>query len=260
MGPYDSLVRHLEDLLTSVTREFGRGTQAQLLITYEYLLTLLDVAAKDHSHATELKGLVYHLAREVQRAHSAAQPPAPPAGWCFREGVEPRLRFSSALFAHHYADRAREIERELIVLDPTTAPALRELVPYIYVVDVEGRVVVWDQPLRLDQIVLARDPVLDPDRVTHPMLVPRHLTVLCAGELIIIRSEQGLLRTVLANTRSGHFRPPPCSAQHLRRALRNRLRLPASSSVLIFKAFDDSLEADPFSEEGSRCPITALPG
>lgn len=248
MAPYDSLVRQLEDMLTSVTREFGRGTQAQLFVTYEYLLTLLDLAAKDPGNATELEALIYHLAREIQRAHSSAQPAPPPAEWCFREGTEPRLRFNSALFAKHYAHRAQQIESELVVLDPATATTLAELVPYVYVVDVEGRIVVWEAPLSLDQIVLARDPVVDRERVTHPMLVPRHLTALCAGELIVIRSHRGQIRIVLANTRSGHFRPPPCSAQHLRRALFHRLQLPADS-VLIFKAFDGSLEADPFSEE-----------
>lgn len=251
MGPYDSLVYRLEDLLSSVAREFGPGTQAQLLVTYEYLLTLLDLAAKDPSHTAELEGLIYHLAREIQRAHSSAQPNPPPAEWCFHEGAEPRLRFSSTVFARHYVHRAKRIESELLVVDPTSVRTLVELTPYIYVVGLDGRVVVWDRPLSLDQIVLARDPVVDADRVTHPMLVPRHLTVLCAGELIIIRSRSGEVRTILANTRSGHFRPPPCSAQHLRAALRNSLRLPASSSVLIFKAFDDSLEADPFAEESS---------
>lgn len=246
MMVYQSLVSRLEDLLTSVTQEHGRATQAEFLVRYEYLLTLLDIAAKDPTQTAELEGLTYHFAREVQRAYGAMQPDPRHPAWCSQEGTEPVLRFDATVFAELYAERARELKCELVRLDERTALDLRELVPYVYVLDLLRSVILWPRPLDVGQVALARDPLVDADPVTHPMLVPADLAVLCAGELILIKDSNGVSRTVVANTRSGHFRPPPRSARYLRDALTTHLSLPSPESVVIFTAFDDRLQADPF--------------
>lgn len=251
---YRPLLRRLEELLTSVTQEHGRATLADFLIRYEYLLTLLDIAAKDTMNAATLEGLIYHLTHEIQRAYGAMQADTQLPPWCFHEGVEPRLRFDATIFAERYAARAARLKSELINLDDSTVSELEELAPYVYILDLKGSVIVWPHPLTADQFVLARDPLADADPVTHPMLAPDALTVLCAGELILIKDHDGAPRTVVANTRSGHFRPPPQSARSLRKALTEHLAIPSPQSVIIFIAFSGGRRVDPFMDPTDARP------
>lgn len=243
--PYEPLLRRLEEVVAVVAQEHGRATLAEFMVKYEYLLTLLDIAAKDADNALSLDGLVYHLAHEIQRAYGAMESDAQLPPWCYHEGAEPRLRFDATIFAERYAARARSLKPDPIRLDDSTASELKELTPYIYVLDLTGSIIVWPQPLTSGQFALARDQLVDPDPVTHPMLAPDGLTVLCAGELALVKDIDNVVQTVVANTKSGHFRPPPQSVRYLRKAFMKRLAL-SSQSIIIFTAFSGDRPSDPF--------------
>ncbi|MEV6957358.1 hypothetical protein [Streptomyces sp. NPDC051183] len=96
---------------------------------------------------------------------------------------------------------------------------------HIYVVDDAYRLLVWPEPFTLAEMVFGRTPDrrVDGMRVVHPMLVPERLRVRAAGELSVLGGPQDCM--VIANMKSGHFRPPPPCADVLRDVLRGVLPL-----------------------------------
>ena len=90
---------------------------------------------------------------------------------------------------------------------------------YMYVLDDEMSLRACTRPLTLGNLIWQTNPGCGNGAVVvHPMLVPQRLAAYSAGELVLAGSDP--VRAVLANTKSGHFRPPPASADLVRDAIR----------------------------------------
>jgi len=140
------------------------------------------------------------------------------------------IEYDRAVFERRYGRAAELIRHQVVPLDEWRPRVGVRPVGYMYAVDDRGVLLVWDRPFTMSQMLVGRDKVRVGEwTVGHPMLVPDRLRVRAAGEIMpILGGPSGTeLRGIVANLKSGHFRPPPQAAAEVVAACRTQAEVPA---------------------------------
>ncbi|MEV0990640.1 hypothetical protein [Streptomyces sp. NPDC049949] len=215
------LLARYAEVRSEVSAQYGPDSQAVVFILYEELLSLRTVLAQDRSNR-HIAERVRDVSVEIQRRYDI--------GGMVDKGRHHRLisdrpvliEYDRAVFDRMYGNLRRACAvRPVHVTGAAVAfEALQAGPTHIYVVDDSYRLLVWPEPFTLAEMVFGRTPDrrVDGTRVVHPMLVPERLRVRAAGELSIVGGPDDCM--VIANMKSGHFRPPPSCADVLRDVLR----------------------------------------
>ncbi len=214
------LLARYAEIRAEAAEQYGSDSQAVVFLLYEELLSLRAVLVQDRSAET-LRRRVRELVPGIQqRYETSGMVDSGRDHWMLSERPV-LIEYDRAVFERRY--RAALDTCGVSALHVVTAAGafthLRPGCTHIYVVDEEYRLLVWPEPFSLAEMVFGRAPDqrLQGTRVVHPMLVPDRLRVRAAGELVVLGGPDDCM--VVANMKSGHFRPPPACADVLREVL-----------------------------------------
>ncbi|WP_438306830.1 hypothetical protein ACSHXN_45645 (plasmid) [Streptomyces sp. HUAS TT11] len=220
----------------AVTAKYGSDSQAVTFLYYEELISLRTLLTRDRA-STVLRGRVGELVDIIQTRFHAGGAREPARTFHRTVATDPVvIEYDRAHFERQYR-RALELRARTAVRIRHRAQAMSVIEPgasYLYAVDDDGSLLLWPEACRLADLMFGWAPgrPVDPDRVVHPMLVPDRLRVRAAGEMILVGTEASL--AVVANLRSGHFRPPAPCAVELRRAAGSAFELDDPADVDVF--------------------------
>jgi hypothetical protein len=218
----------------------GTRSTAAMVARYEYLLTLTDLLVHEPDPGDVLAAERERLGAVIQD-HFDRGMTSPGGGWPPSRLVETSptlIEFDRAYYEEHYGRFTRMVASRTVSVDAATAPSIPRLETLLFVVDADYRLLVYLRPLSMEDMVLGRNPALRGGvLVRHPMLVPERLTARAAGELVLVGRDR--VRAILANNRSGNFRPPPGSAAVLRRAALQLFGLPPDAVTVFTVAARD---------------------
>ena len=215
---YDTLER-------VIALRYGADTQAMVFVLYEELLALR-TALLTHPYSVVLTARIATLREQIQHLYDESPFPELPGVAVETVRTEPLiLEYSRHVFDLKYASAARAIRSQVVVVaDPDIEP-LWSGSPYMFVIDDSRTLRVWNRPFQFSDLVFGRNrATVDGIPVAHPMLVPDRLRIMAAGEIIFVGHRKP--RSVIVNTKSGHFRPPPVTADVIREVCREVLGLP----------------------------------
>jgi hypothetical protein len=217
-------------LLDRLTARYGPRSLAALQCRFQHLLALHEDVAAGRRRAVEVRTDVDRLTAEIIERYRDLTIDGQPPPRQLRAGDPPLLVLDRCYYDRRYRAAGDSVGADVLELGPAALRHLLAGAVYLYVVDERCRVLVCNRPLTLTNLLLQQNPVCaDGTLLVHPMLVPERLTALTAGELVLFGS--GTVRGVVANTKSGHFRPPAASGDLLRSLL---LRLfPAAEMVTV---------------------------
>jgi hypothetical protein len=214
------LLARYAEIRAEAAEKYGPDSQAVVFLLYEELLSLRTVLVQDRS-AGGIGRRVRELVAGIQQRYEAGG--MADSGRDHRlVGTDPVIiEYDREVFERRYRDALATCGVRVLHVT-TAAEAFAGLRPgrtYIYALDDEYRLLVWPEPFSLAEMVFGRAPEQrrHGTRVVHPMLVPDRLRVRAAGELVILGRAADCM--VVANMKSGHFRPPPQCAEALREVL-----------------------------------------
>jgi hypothetical protein len=220
------VARSYDTVVARLVERHGPRSIAVLLALQDHLVTQLDLLRQMPARAREIRPTIDRLVRDLTERHRATSIVDIPA-LCRRDGDV--MEFDRDHYAR-YRELAARISHDVIDLDESTAGRVEPLHAHLFVVDEALRLRVYARPISLADVLVGRVGGTGAERVTHPMLVDGALRVRAAGELILVG--QRPVSAVVATLRSGHFRPPPRTAQIVREVCRERL--PYASDVITF--------------------------
>ncbi|WP_433393149.1 hypothetical protein [Micromonospora sp. KLBMP9576] len=195
--------------------KYGPSSQAVVFLKYEELIRLwhvhlaagstppprdqLDRAAEDirNAYARQLTVRHDHPTRVVRRDPLV-------------------IEFDRAVFEDRYAVAAhRAVEQTWRVRSAEVPADFATGAPHMFVIDDRGQLLIWRRQFTFRELIFGRaKSQVEGVPVAHPMLVPDRLRVRTAGEIVLIGGPR--VHAVVANTKSGHFRPPPSTAAVVR--------------------------------------------
>ncbi|MFF7638021.1 hypothetical protein ACFZB9_33460 [Kitasatospora sp. NPDC008050] len=240
--PFDcrAILLRYRDLARQMSGRYGAGSQAVVFVRYEELLAIRSMLLSRRGHP-ELEARLSELRPLVQELYSASAPPNSvdmPWRTVLRDSP-PLIEYSREHFDSHYGVVSGQVMADTVTVTGARQ-AFERLSPrtcYMYAVTDHGELRIWNRAFELHDLAFGRNrATVDAVPVAHPMLVPERLRVLAAGEIVLLGREQ--VEMVVANTKSGHFRPPPASAGVVRRLCRSLLGL-ADRDVDVFTLFTE---------------------
>ncbi|MEU4118476.1 hypothetical protein AB0F71_28775 [Kitasatospora sp. NPDC028055] len=233
-----AILRRYRDLAAAMGDRYGAGSQAVVFVRYEELLTVRSMLLSRRgdpvleSRLDELRTLVQELYTASAPSNSVETP------WrTLVSESPPVVEYSRA----HFDSRYRAVSGR-VMADTVTVTGARQaferLAPrtcFMFAVTDEGELRVWNRAFELHDLAFGRNrATVDGVPVAHPMLVPERLRVRAAGEVLLLGRDR--VEMVVANTKSGHFRPPPQSAAVMREVCRSVLGL-ADRDIDVFTLF-----------------------
>lgn len=237
-NPHRRTLQTYDDLIRTVTFRYGEDAQGIVLVLYEELIALRHILAEE-PHCFPVRAWIQRIASLLERRY-AEQPVAPaydhPTAVV---GTDPVVvQFSREVFEDRYRKVMPIVEPEIFELTGPTVTGIQAGKPYMYVVDDEGRFLVWNRPFSFDELVFGRNrATVAGVPVGHPMLVPERLRASAAGEIVFIGDPD--VRAVIVNNKSGHFRFPPSCRSVILDKCRSVLQLPDSAiDIFIVGGFD----------------------
>jgi hypothetical protein len=232
----DLLLLRFAEVCEQVEDSYGPHSQARVLVLYEELISLRTVLAVDPGD-DRVATRVGELRELISEAYLASGGAGPPPRRAVLEVDPPLLEFDRALFERRYRAVCGDVLAQTVELRDPVAP-LRHLSPgssYMFVIDAEERLLVWTRPFDLADLIFGRNrATVAGVPVAHPMLVPDRLLARAAGELVLIGQDR--VSMVVANTKSGHFQPPPQSVAVVRDTCRRVFGL-TEADVDVFHLF-----------------------
>jgi hypothetical protein len=224
-NPHRALTAAYDDLVAAAVRRYGSGGQGVGLVLYEELVSLRELlaAGADPVIAARVAALREELPRyyRTDPDNVAAHP-------IRVVGTDPLvIEFDrDAFHRYRYADVADAVLAQTVMLTSRTMDGFEPRRMYLYVIDDDGAIRLWRRPFRYVDLVFGRNrPRIEGVPIAHPMLVPQNLRAMSAGEVVFIGD--GEIAAVVANTKSGHFQPPPSTAPLVHRAFTDALGLRA---------------------------------
>jgi hypothetical protein len=228
------LIGRFDGLEQDYTAKYGLTSQARVFVLMEELVTLRFAALEARGAAAGLLGgQRREVAARIQHLYDMSPfPEGPPPPVRVLDGRPPVIEFDRAVYTAKYAAAAESICEDIVFLEEWEPEQQQRPVAYMYVVDDEGRLRVWTRPFRMADLILGRNrATVSGVPVAHPMLVPERLRVCAAGEITPIVASG--ISGVVANLKSGHFRPAPEAASAVRDACATALGIdPAECDVL----------------------------
>ncbi|PZG17650.1 hypothetical protein [Nonomuraea aridisoli] len=235
----DLLLAKYDTLEEQAVARYGEDSQARVFVLYEQLISLRAVHSADRTDA-RLSERITRLRTDMAGRYLASGPDRPlelPRRVLSRR--PPLLEYDRDVFDRLYREASATVVAQTVAIsDPVSAlDHLTPKVSYMYVVDDEERLLVWTRPFELSELVFGRRRArIQGVPVAHPMLVPQRLRVRAAGEIVLIGEQS--VSMVVANTKSGHFQPPPESADVVREACRRLFGLD-DADIDVFNLFPD---------------------
>ncbi|MEU8190794.1 hypothetical protein ACN267_21650 [Micromonospora sp. WMMD734] len=242
------------DALKRVTAlRYGADSQAMVFVLYEELLALRTALLR-HPGSIVLTARIAALRRHIQGLYDRSAFPRLAETPVVTVQTAPLLlEYSRSVFQRRYAAAARSIRPQLVAVTEPRVEPLRPGRPYMFVVDDTRTLKVWNRPFHFGDLVFGRNrATVDGTPVAHPMLVPDRLRVLAAGEIILVG--RGKPAAVIVNTKSGHFRPPPATAEAIRDVCREVLRLQDHDIDIFTLALPDRVETAAAGTLNGRTP------
>lgn len=211
-----AIIERYDGLVTRLAERYGPYSQAVVFVRYEQLLAARTMLLS-HDPDSPLCQHVAALVNDIQKLYRMSAPDPEPTPWrrVIRDDP-PLIEYDRKHFDSRYRDAARAVAEEIEVVTGGCAfGRLRPRQSYMYVITDAGELRIWSRPFPLRELVFGRSrSTVDDIPVAHPMLVPERLRVSAAGEIVLIGTDR--VRMVVANTKSGHFRPPPASTAVVR--------------------------------------------
>ncbi|GAB3067605.1 hypothetical protein [Micromonospora schwarzwaldensis] len=137
------------------------------------------------------------------------------------------IQFDRKVFDERYAGAARTAVEQIWKVGAAELPeGIVSGAPHMFVIDDEDRLLIWRRRFTFRELIFgrAKSKVVGVP-VAHPMLVPDRLRVRAAGEIVLIGAPR--VFAIVANTKSGHFRPPPSTGAVVRRVCERLFDVPA---------------------------------
>jgi hypothetical protein len=242
----DDLCTAYEAQIERMRVTFGHDSQAVAFMRHQYLVALCDIAGvKPRSSVLRKIASVEHVLR---LQFESALPEQPPPNWCaVVDSTIPIICFDAEYYGRHYRQVGETVAPDVLCLDRDALKVVSPLETYMYVIDDVERLRVYRESFTLKELVKGRNvPKVAGYPVTHAMLVPERLRAISAGEITLVGDDA--VSWVIANTKSGHFQPPPSSALATRRILSKTFGLPIDH-VLVFSNFAKFHESVPAAAE-----------
>ena len=223
-APYDEVIER-------TAARYGASSQAVALVKLRYLVALLESIDRTQCacERVTLGGVVADLAKWYE----STVPPLVPAPVRILDSERPLLEYDDAAY-ERYRQTGSEIQQDIQVVGVSILEEVEAASWYNYAIDERDRLVIHRRALSLKELALARR-MTGSSMVTHPMLVHDTLRVQSAGEILFVGTRE--VRAVVANTKSGHFCPPPQSALVLRRCCEHLFRLEPERIVVFAVGF-----------------------
>lgn len=213
-----------DGLEKQVSERFGAESQAVFVVRYEAFVHRIRDTVENCSAADEAALAVAweDLQRRFQNSISVPEIQAARS----RGKDDPNLlEYSRSEFEARYANRKPPTLLTLAEASPMKRlPGINLMHNYLYVLDDRRHLRLNNRPLTVRDRLTARALGQDLDMPVHPQLVPERLSVYAAGEMTFVG--HSALSAVVANLKSGHYRPTASAAPLLREFLRERLGLP----------------------------------
>lgn len=237
-NPHRRTLQRFDDLIRTVSFRYGEQAQGLVLVLYEELIALRHILAEEPD-CFPVRAWIRRIAALLEQRY-ADLPVVPdhdhPTAIVRTDPVV--VEFSREVFEARYRKVMPLVEPEIFEITGPTVEGIEAGKPYMYVVDDEGRLLVWKRPFSFDELVFGRNrATVGGVAVGHPMLVPDRLRASAAGEIVFIGGPT--VRAVIINNKSGHFRFPPSCRSVILDTCRNVLALPDSAiDVFIVGGFD----------------------
>lgn len=218
-GEARQLISRFDDLERQYAERYGPTSQARVFVLMEALVSIrFGLIEATPAGAGLLLDRRREIVAQVQHLYDMSPfPEGPPPPTRVLVGVPPVIEFDRSVFDVKYASAANSMQQDIAFLEEWKPEPQVRPVAYMYVVDDAGRLRVWTRPFRMSDLILGRNrATISGVPVAHPMLVPERLRVRAAGEITPIFS--GGITGVVANLKSGHFRPAPAAASAVRAA------------------------------------------
>lgn len=189
-------------------RKYGPLSQAVVFLKYEELIRLW------HAHLTigpthDLCERLARTAEDIRIAYARQLTVRHDHPTRLVQSDPLIIEFDRGVFQDRYGVAAATAVKQTWHVRSAEIPAdFVTGAPHMFVIDDEGRLLIWRRRFNLRELIFGRAKShVDGVPVAHPMLVPDRLRVRAAGEIVLIGAPQ--VHAVVANTKSGHFRPPP---------------------------------------------------
>lgn len=208
-NPHHEVFQRYEDLAAMLAFRYGSRAQGIIFVLYDQLIALRRLEAQ-HPGSIVLRAWISHIAARLKQRYEDEFPAPAVDHPTAVVGTDPVVvQYSRAVFEDKYRSVADVVRRETVEL---TGPVLPQSImdgrPYMYVIDEDGRFLVWTRSFSFEELVFGRNKAtVDGVPVGHPMLVPERLRASAAGEIVFIGRPR--VHAVVMNNKSGHFRFPP---------------------------------------------------
>lgn len=138
------------------------------------------------------------------------------------------LRYDSINYCKKYYQIGEIIKDKIIELDLVNSNQVEKNKFYIYVVNKNGKIIVYNEHIPLVELINGRQYLKYKNLpITHPLLVHNYdLVVQGAGEIIFVKDSDNKISGVIFNNKSGHFRPPVSTINNVKQAIHKTLQVP----------------------------------
>jgi hypothetical protein len=208
---------------------YGPSSQAVVFLKYEELLRLWHVEMDVGPRAGGgLRDRLTRVADEIRTAYSRQLTVRHDHPTRVVRQTPLIIEFDRRAFEDRYSSAASVAVEQVWQVDSVELPqGFVTGAPHMFVVDDLGRLLIWRRRFSFRELIFGRaKSCVAGVPVAHPMLVPDRLRVRTAGEMVLIGTPR--VYAVVANTKSGHFRPPPSTGVVIREACEQFFDVPAA--------------------------------
>lgn len=229
LNPARAQTAEYDDVVAAAVRRYGPDGQGVGLVLYEELVFLRQLLAGGDNPVIAARVAAVREALPRFYRTDPNNTTIHPTTVVSRDPLI--IEFDRTAFERYrYAEVADAVCAETVVLASRGMDGLEPRRLYLYVIDGDGAIRLWRRPFRYADLVFGRNRArINGIPVAHPMLVPDTLRAMAAGEVLFVGrggdSGGGEVAAVVANTKSGHFQPPPSTADLVHRAFAHALGL-----------------------------------
>ncbi|WP_433493635.1 hypothetical protein ACQP26_19690 [Micromonospora sp. CA-248089] len=239
MNPYRDVSLRYDSLIQMVEFRYGARAQASILVLYDHLIALRSILAIDPD-AHVVRSRISNISNSISeryRKHGFEPVYDHPTAIVGRDPVV--IEFQRDIFEAKYRSVVDIVQAETVELVKPDISFLKPGRPYMFVIDEDGRLLVWTRDFAFEELVFGRNrATVNGVPVGHPMLVPQRLRAIAAGEIVFIGSQTP--QAAIVNNKSGHFRFPPSCRQVILDKCEEVLALSAEQvDIFIVGGIDD---------------------
>jgi len=228
------LVGKYKTLLESSKKKYGEMGIGMLMIRLQYLSFILKI-----QNTIDVKKEKSSLADTIIKHYNAENiPPSTLSTYISsftNDSGELIYCFDPDEFEERYGYGISGIDEYIKQIDEASiVDSVQDGFWYIYVIDQNDNILIYNEPVSITELVLNRNKNNFRNiPIVHPILVHnRNLRVKAAGEITFVIDNDSL-KGVVANTKSGHFRPHPSISALALKVISSQLKLPQENVVII---------------------------